>query len=92
MPYKDKRQTLQNVKRLIEDRRVLLRQIKNVPCADCGVEYPYYVMQLDHVRGKKIKNVSLMLTASLENFLIEVAKCDIVCANCHAGRTHQRRV
>ena len=27
--------------------------LKRVPCADCGVEYPPYVMDFDHVRGEK---------------------------------------
>ena len=29
----------------------LVRDAKNRPCADCGVQYPYYVMDLDHRPG-----------------------------------------
>lgn len=72
----------------------------NVPCADCGVPYRYWVMQLDHVpeRGAKSFTVSLTYTSgrdrrvvvSREALLAEIAKCDVVCANCHAERTHSR--
>ncbi len=31
--------------------RMLVRRMKDVPCADCGTRYPYYVMDFDHVRG-----------------------------------------
>jgi hypothetical protein len=29
----------------------LIRQAKARPCADCGVLYPYYVMDFDHRPG-----------------------------------------
>lgn len=69
----------------------LVRKAKEVACADCGVEYPYYVMHFDHVRGEKIANVSRLLRSStLASVLEEIAKCDVVCANCHAIRTFVR--
>ena len=68
-----------------------IRAVKSVPCMDCGIKYPYYVMQLDHVRGDKIKAVaSMMGRTSLRLIQEEVAKCDVVCANCHAVRTYNR--
>jgi len=32
-----------------------LRGLKDVPCVDCGMRYPHYVMQFDHVpeKGRK---------------------------------------
>ena len=72
----------------------------DVPCTDCGVVYPYWVMQLDHVpeRGSKAFTVSLTYTSgsdrrvmvTREELVAEIAKCDVVCANCHAERTHSR--
>ena len=65
---------------------------KSVPCADCGRRYPPYVMDFDHVRGVKIGNVgSLKMMASMDALLAEIAKCDVVCSNCHRIRTHRRR-
>lgn len=63
--------------------------LKDKPCLDCGREFPPCAMQFDHVRGKKIMNVSRMAkrTFSRKKLLAEIAKCELVCANCHAIRT-----
>lgn len=62
------------------------------PCADCKENYPYYVMDFDHVRGKKQKNVmELIPTLSKKKIDEEIAKCEIVCSNCHRVRTHIRK-
>ena len=63
------------------------------PCADCGIQYPYYVMDFDHVRGRKHKNVmELVPTLSKKKIDEEIAKCEIVCSNCHRVRTHMRKI
>jgi hypothetical protein len=62
-------------------------------CMDCKINYPYYVMDFDHVRGKKHKNVmELIPTLSKKKIDEEIAKCEIVCSNCHRIRTHQRKL
>lgn len=70
-----------------------LRNLKeSSPCADCGSYYPYYVMDFDHVRGRKHKNVmELVPTLSRKKIDEEIAKCEIVCSNCHRERTHFRK-
>lgn len=70
-------------------RRVFIRSVKDVPCMDCGVKYPHYVMQFDHLRDKSF-GVSRGYSRSQEALLAEIAKCEIVCANCHAARGYQR--
>jgi hypothetical protein len=78
--------------------RAIISAAKAHPCADCGVQYPPYVMQLDH-RGDKLFTVSSLLSSgqmkgaqrrdiTMEMLLAEIAKCDVVCANCHAARTY----
>jgi hypothetical protein len=71
-----------------------LRELKeNSPCMDCKVQYPYYVMDFDHVRGRKHKNVmELVPTLSKKKIDEELAKCEIVCSNCHRARTHMRKL
>jgi hypothetical protein len=71
-----------------------LRDIKGrTPCADCKIQYPYYVMDFDHVRGKKHANVmELVQTLSKKKIDEELAKCEIVCSNCHRVRTHMRKI
>ena len=80
-----------NVRR--EAARKYIGRIKQRPCEDCGISFPWYVMDLDHVRGDKISDVSSMCDngVSLRRIREEVAKCDVVCSNCHRIRTHQRR-
>ena len=72
--------------------RTLVRRLKDRPCADCGGRFPPHVMDFDHVRGRKRGDIARMkMQTSTEALLREIAKCDVVCANCHRIRTHQRR-
>ena len=65
-----------------------LDSLKTTPCVDCGNSFPPCVMDFDHVRGEKVTSVSRMLRWSRERLLAEIAKCDLVCSNCHRLRTH----
>jgi hypothetical protein len=67
-----------------------LAELKAVACADCGVQYPTWLMEFDHVRGTKLFNLSAAPTISLDVLLAEAAKCEVVCSNCHQQRTRQR--
>lgn len=71
-----------------------MREQKDRPCMDCGLPYPPYVMQFDHRPGEaKAGNVASMARlGSLRKVKDEIAKCDVVCANCHAERTYARMV
>lgn len=62
------------------------------PCIDCGQFYPHYVMDFDHLPGseKLMDPARLYKTGSISKFLQEIDKCEIVCANCHRIRTHNR--
>jgi len=64
------------------------------PCTDCGNFYPYYVMQYDHIGDDKVRGVADLAGGGYprEMVLAEIAKCELVCANCHAIRTHQRHL
>lgn len=56
---------------------------------DCGVPYPYYVMEFDHRDpSQKLANIGRLLGNSWKRLKDEIAKCDVVCANCHRERTH----
>ena len=61
-------------------------------CTDCGRSYPPWVMDYDHVRGRKSHAIGEMVSQSFGNATIaaEIEKCDLVCANCHRERTWQR--
>lgn len=66
---------------------------KDVPCADCGIKYPHYVMDFDHVRGEKEFPLceAANKAPSMARINAEIAKCDVVCSNCHRERTFQRK-
>lgn len=68
-----------------------IKDLKTVPCMDCGVTYPYYVMDFDHRDpSKKADTINRILNnGSWRKLREEVAKCDVVCANCHRERTHK---
>src|SRR6185369_458843 len=65
--------------------------LKCDPCTDCGKTYPIECMQFDHCRGAKQQSVAGMTGSGWPTVLKELAKCDLVCANCHCVRTHRRR-
>lgn len=63
------------------------------PCMDCGQHWPYYVMQFDHRPGTtKMFHIGSAFGHAIADVLAEIQKCDLVCANCHAIRTHERRI
>src|SRR3990167_3542736 len=81
-------------KRCLDRNRKFLRELRSdTPCSDCGNNFPWYVMEFDHRDGR---NGSLCVTQYIRwcvrRLKEEISKCDIVCANCHAIRTHNRAV
>jgi hypothetical protein len=72
----------------LEVKKELLRALKAVPCADCGVRYPRWIMDFDHVMGEKLFNLSTNLRSRARTaILAEVLKCEPLCANCHRHRS-----
>lgn len=60
---------------------------------DCGRTYPYWIMDFDH-RPDEVKLFDIGDTnkwTSERKLMDEIAKCDLVCANCHRHRTMIRR-
>lgn len=68
---------------------------KGGKCVDCKRMPHLAAMQFDHLDPvlKKYPIATMLVsTSSWEAILEEADKCDLVCANCHAIRTHDRRV
>lgn len=73
--------------------RHFVQEIKeNTPCKDCGIRYPYYVMDFDHLDGSlKLNDINyLASTGRISALKKEIVKCEVVCANCHRLRTYKR--
>ncbi|MFG2913354.1 hypothetical protein ACGF0D_10745 [Kitasatospora sp. NPDC048298] len=79
-------------KELASERRAQIEKLKDVPCADCGHRFPPVCMDFDHVSGEKLDSVSEMFhrARSWEAIEMEIAKCEVVCSNCHRIRTATR--
>lgn len=79
-------------RRYTKERKAFIDSLKaGKPCVDCARNLPLVCMDFDHVRGEKVASVSQMVSCAEASILAEVAKCDLVCANCHRVRTEQRR-
>ena len=60
-------------------------------CVDCG--YRDHVAALDFDHNGAEKSFSIMrdgVNRSWNNLMVEVEKCDVVCANCHRIRTYNK--
>lgn len=88
-----KKRTYQNKVETIRRNKERINEIRrSTPCTDCGLSWPHYVMDFDHVQGGKIGNVMVMVNKgeSWRRLEAEIAKCELVCANCHRKRTYER--
>lgn len=82
------------VKRCRDNNEAWLAAMKSKPCTDCGNTYPPECMDYDHLpQHEKTTEVSAMVhnTFSRRRILEEIAKCELVCSNCHRVRTKARR-
>ena len=59
-------------------------------CADCKESYPYWILEFDHIRDKDFTIGKQGREKDIETLKNEIAKCEIVCANCHKNRTFTR--
>jgi len=79
-------------KKYYDEHSLMIQSLKNKPCVDCGNNFPFYVMQFDHVCGDKIANVADMPgNYSWNKIEEEILKCELICANCHSIRTYKRK-
>jgi hypothetical protein len=63
-------------------------------CTDCGIRNDAHpeIFDFDHLPGvTKAGSVAAFLTkGTLDDLKAEIAKCEVVCANCHRIRTRAR--
>lgn len=60
-------------------------------CKDCGYNTRPEALDFDHLPGnKKSFQISQVTGRSWNRVLEEIAKCELVCANCHRVRTADR--
>lgn len=88
---RNKRRYLDRNNLTFDRHREIVRQAKSKPCADCGVQYPFYVMDFDHREDvEKTFALNSIQRKTIKAILREIEKCDVVCSNCHRKRTYAR--
>jgi hypothetical protein len=85
--YHERRRTLLAARRA-RNRAFVDAYLATHPCVDCGLQ-DLFVMEFDHVRGDKEREISLLVRdgATMKRLEAEIAKCDVRCANCHRRKT-----
>lgn len=73
------------------NREYILELLRNSCCKDCQTK-DIEVLEFDHIRDKKYTIATIMKKGyGLDTLKEEIAKCEIVCANCHRKRSYKRQ-
>lgn len=81
------------VKRASFNRSFMKRVKLKYGCMNCGYKAHFAALHFDHREPEiKEKNIQKMTACSLKKIKNEMRKCDILCANCHAVRTHKQLI
>tara|TARA_Y100001951_G_C11298065_1_gene277536 strand:- start:1831 stop:2214 length:384 start_codon:yes stop_codon:yes gene_type:complete len=77
-----------------EERRKWIQGLKmEIGCADCGFNSHPEALHFDHLPGfDKVIDIARLADSAQAKYKEEIGKCEVVCANCHAIRTHNRRL
>lgn len=82
-----------NTVRMKRRRHWLTKYKLHKGCERCGYNAHGCALHFDHIDpSKKKKQVSTMIKSTLKNLIQEVRKCRVLCANCHAVKTHEDRL
>lgn len=91
-PFRAERRRANNAAYRDWNRRRLFDYLVAHGCVDCGESDPV-VLEFDHVRGEKIRDVSTLVCSAIswQRIVAEIQKCDVRCANCHRRKTARER-
>lgn len=89
---KERARTLARHHRLVAENAPRLRRyLVEHPCVDCGESDPV-VLEFDHIRDKRIEVPRMLWSgAPWTQIALEIAKCEVRCANCHRRRTARQQ-
>jgi hypothetical protein len=93
VPRADASRTPAQKRRWHEEFTEAYRRLKTeTPCTDCGGLFHHAAMEWDHLPGsEKVAELSTLFRKGRKRaFLNELAKCELVCSNCHAVRSFER--
>lgn len=90
--YQNKREHYKNAtkkhrqKLRVINQRLLWDFLKKNGCVRCGETNPV-VLELDHLSDKKYNISDIIYCHTWDSVLTELAKCQILCSNCHRKKT-----
>ena len=91
MPYSIEERKIYEKERATKWRALLNRWKRFKGCAECGYKEHAAALQLDHIvplNNGKAQRPPGMGNSSIERRKRELAKCRVLCANCHAVITY----
>lgn len=66
----------------------IINNFRNNPCMACGLQYDIYNMQIDHIDPTtKLYDICQLKSCKVERLLVELAKCQVLCALCHRRKS-----
>lgn len=73
-------------------KRAIIGEYKvSIGCTDCGYKAHAWALEFDHKpEFKKWQSVGSLMYKPWDVIWAEIAKCEVVCCNCHAIRTYSR--
>lgn len=91
--WRNREREIERVRTRQDSTLAFLRDLRRLPCADCGGTFAPHQMDFDH-RDASTKRFNLTagraMLKSRTTLLAEAEKCDVVCSNCHRIRTQRR--
>ena len=85
MPYADKQKEAK--RQLDKSRRQKIKAVNHLggKCKSCGYKKHPAALQFHHRdKSKKSFGISNKISSKWETLRVELKKCDLLCANCHA--------
>ena len=75
-----------------QTRRDLINKIKiDRGCAKCGYNAHSAALDFNHIHSDKTFNVSQDTKVAMHKLLLEIDKCEVLCANCHRVHTYENK-
>jgi len=75
-----------------QTRRDLINKIKiDRGCAKCGYNAHSAALDFNHIHSDKTFNVSQDPKVAMHKLLLEIDKCEVLCANCHRVHTYENK-
>jgi len=93
--YKNERKRVKRRRRrqkLRKKKTEIIVNAKSVPCTDCEGDFAPENLEFDHLRNKHftIGGSQSKNGISINKLLTEIAKCEVVCSECHTKRERAR--